>query len=103
MQNRFNSFAKNISFAKEWFCKISMFYKAKKNTFEYKKEKFGWSPEDFKEFNKSRAVTKENLIKKHGEEKGLEIFNNYCKMFIFIYLCFICNIEIIVNNVPRET
>ena len=52
---------------------------AKTNTFEYKKEKFGWSPEDFKEFNKSRAVTKENLIKKHGEEKGLEIFNNYCK------------------------
>ena len=52
---------------------------AKTNTFEYKKEKFGWSYDDFKEFNKSRAVTKENLIKKYGEQKGIEIFNDYCK------------------------
>jgi hypothetical protein len=47
------------------------------NTFEYKKEKYGWTKEQFDEYNQSRAVTLENLIKRHGKEKGLEIWNNY--------------------------
>lgn len=47
------------------------------NTYEYKKEKLGWTKEQFDEFNKSRAVTKENLILRHGEEKGIEMWNNY--------------------------
>jgi hypothetical protein len=47
------------------------------NTFEYKKEKYGWTEEDFDKYNQSRAVTKENLINRHGDEKGLEIWNNY--------------------------
>ena len=29
------------------------------NTFEYKMEKYGWSLEDFEEYNKSRAATLE--------------------------------------------
>ena len=48
------------------------------NTFEYKKEKYGWDEKKFKEYNRSRAVTIENLIKKHGEDKGVIIWNNYC-------------------------
>jgi hypothetical protein len=61
------------------------------NSFEYKKEKFNWSKEQFDDFNKSRSVTLINLIKKHGEEKGLEIWNNYierqrytCTSYYFI-------------------
>lgn len=47
------------------------------NTFEYKHEKYGWTKEQFDEYNKSRAVTLENMIKKYGEEEGLKKFNNY--------------------------
>lgn len=50
---------------------------AETNTFEYKQKKYGWTKEQFKEFNKSRAVTFENLIKRHGQEKGQEIWDNY--------------------------
>ncbi len=49
------------------------------NTFEYKNEKYGWDREKFDEFNKSRSVTIENLIKKHGEEEGLLIWDKYCE------------------------
>lgn len=48
------------------------------NTFEYKKEKYGWSKEKFDEYNKSRSVTIQNLIERHGEEKGLIIWKDYC-------------------------
>lgn len=47
------------------------------NTFEYKKEVYGWNKQDFENYNKSRAVTKENLINKYGEELGLKYFNDY--------------------------
>ena len=63
----------NGKLAWEQYCKKQ----AETNTFEYKKEKYGWSKEQFKEYNKSRSVTIENLIKKHGEERGLEIWNKY--------------------------
>lgn len=43
------------------------------NSKEYK----GMTDEEFDEYNKSRAVTPENLIKKHGEEEGLKIWNEY--------------------------
>lgn len=49
------------------------------NTFEYKKEKYGWSREDFDKFNQSRAITEENLINRHGDEEGKKIFSDYCK------------------------
>ncbi len=48
------------------------------NTFEYKKEKYGWTKEKFDEYNKSRSVTLENLINRHGDEKGLIIWKEYC-------------------------
>jgi very-short-patch-repair endonuclease len=47
------------------------------NTFEYKNKKYGMTREKFDEFNKKRAVTKENLIARHGSEKGLLIWKNY--------------------------
>ena len=49
------------------------------NTFEYKKEKYNWSKEEFKEYNQSRAITEQNLIKKHGIKKGKKKFDDYCK------------------------
>jgi len=48
------------------------------NKFEYKNEKYGWTREQFKEYNMSRSVTIENLTRRHGEEKGLEIWKDYC-------------------------
>ena len=48
------------------------------NEFEYKKEKHGWSADKFDSFNKSRAVTLENMIKKYGDEEGTKRWNNYC-------------------------
>lgn len=47
------------------------------NSLDYKKEKYGWSENDFKSFNKSRAITLKNMIKKYGETEGTKIFNNY--------------------------
>ena len=49
------------------------------NTFEYKQEKYGWSKEQFEEFNKSRAVTLELCIERHGEEAGRKMWNEYCE------------------------
>jgi hypothetical protein len=49
------------------------------NTFEYKKEKYGWNKSDFDKFNRSRAITEENLINRHGESEGKLIFDEYCK------------------------
>jgi hypothetical protein len=49
-----------------------------KNTFEYKKNKYGWTREKFDEYNKSRSVTLENLINRHGEDVGLQIWKGYC-------------------------
>lgn len=50
---------------------------ARTNSFEYKKEKYGWTEEDFQEYNKSRAVTLENCVKRHGEEAGVALWNEY--------------------------
>lgn len=49
------------------------------NTFSYKKEKYGWDEEKFKEYNKSRSVTLDNLINKYGEEDGIKKWDNYCE------------------------
>lgn len=48
------------------------------NSFEYKQKNHGWTKEQFDEFNKSRAVTLENLINKHGKEEGERIWKEYC-------------------------
>lgn len=47
------------------------------NSYEYKKKKYGMTKEDFDDFNKSRAVTLENLMNKHGIEKGTSMWNEY--------------------------
>ena len=52
---------------------------AETNTFEYKQEKYGWSKEQFEEFNKSRAVTLELCIERHGEEVGRKMWDEYCE------------------------
>lgn len=52
---------------------------AKSNTFEYKQEKYGWTKEQFDEYNSSRAVTLKNMIKRHGEEEGTKKFEEYCE------------------------
>ena len=48
-------------------------------TFEYKKDKYGWTEEDFSKYNKSRSVTLENMIKRHGEIDGKAKFDEYCE------------------------
>lgn len=50
---------------------------AQSNTLEYKIKKHGWSLEQFKDFNKSRAVTLQNCIKKYGENEGLQVWTSY--------------------------
>lgn len=87
---RWDSYCKNLALTEEKF--INMYgeeeglrrwddYRKKQsitNTFEYKQEKYGWTKEQFDEFNKSRAVTIENMVKKYGEEEGVKKFNDYC-------------------------
>ena len=52
---------------------------AETNTFEYKQEKYGWTKEQFNEFNKSRAVTLELCIERHREEEGRKLWDDYCE------------------------
>lgn len=49
------------------------------NTFDYKNKKYGMTKDEFIEYNKNRASTKKNFIKKYGEEDGLKKWNAYCK------------------------
>ncbi len=50
-----------------------------KNTLEYKKSKLGWNKEDFDKYNKSRAVTLENLTRKYGKVEGKSRWDSYIK------------------------
>lgn len=56
---------------------------ARSNTFEYKKEKYGWTKEQFDEYNLSRACTLENLINRHGEVQGAILWQEYCERQAF--------------------
>lgn len=47
------------------------------NSYEYKKQKYGWTEDQFNEYNKSRSVTIENMIKKYGEKIGTENYKKY--------------------------
>ena len=49
------------------------------NTFEYKNKKYGMTKEEFNNYNRSRAVTLENMIKKYGTDEGTKKFNSYCE------------------------
>lgn len=49
------------------------------NSFEYKKEKYGWSKEQFDYYNQSRSQTLEKMIKRYGESEGIAKWQNYCE------------------------
>ena len=53
------------------------------NTFEYKQIKYGISKFQFDEYNKSRAITIDNLIKKHGNDEGTRKYISYCERQAF--------------------
>ena len=52
---------------------------AETNTFEYKQKKYNITKEEFNRYNQSRAITKENMISRYGEEVGLLKWNTYCE------------------------
>lgn len=47
------------------------------NSFDYKREKYGMSKEDFDEYNKSRAITIKTLVTKYGYDEGTIKYNEY--------------------------
>ena len=47
------------------------------NTFEYKQERYGWTREQFDKYNAERAVTRENMIRRYGEEEGERRWKSY--------------------------
>lgn len=47
------------------------------NSYEYFKTTRNWTIEEFNDYNASRAVTLENMIKKHGELEGEIKYNAY--------------------------
>lgn len=47
------------------------------NTLTYKREKYGWTDEEFDEYNKKRSVTLENQIALYGVEQGTIRYNEY--------------------------
>lgn len=49
-----------------------------KNKFEFKQKKYGWDSEQFDKFNKSRAITLDNMIKKYGDA-GVKKYDEYCR------------------------
>lgn len=48
------------------------------NSFEYKHKKYGWTKEQYDEYNKSRSVTLEHLIERHGKDVGIKMWKDYC-------------------------
>jgi len=67
-------------------------------TFEYKQQKYGWSKEQFNEYNKSRAVTKENMIKRHGIIDGIKKWDNYCKIQSYVG----CKLEYFIEKYGKK-
>lgn len=52
---------------------------AHSNSFEYKNQKHGMTREQYDNYNRSRASTKNNFIKRHGELEGNKKWNEYCE------------------------
>ena len=67
------------------------------NTFEYKQEKYGWTKEQFDEFNKNRAVTLELCIERHGEKEGKKLWEEYCER-----QCYTTSLEYMINEYGEE-
>lgn len=49
------------------------------NSYEYKKEKYGWSKDQFDQYNSSRAQTLEKMISRYGETEGAQRWQTYCE------------------------
>ncbi len=47
------------------------------NSLEYKTKKHGWTEQQFNEFNKSRAMTKQLCIQRYGMDAGVAMWNSY--------------------------
>lgn len=47
------------------------------NSFEHKRKMYGWTEEDFNNYNRSRSVTLENLIERYGNRLGKEKWEGY--------------------------
>jgi hypothetical protein len=57
-------------------------YRAKQadsNSFEYKHKKYGWTIDQFNDYNSSRSQTLEKMIKRHGENLGTKKWLAYCE------------------------
>ena len=52
---------------------------AESNGFEYKSKKYGWTKEQFDEYNSNRAITLDKCVERYGESDGLEKWNVYCQ------------------------
>lgn len=76
LESYINKFGKEEG-EKRWkhYCDLQ----AETNTFEYKNKKYGMTKEEFKEYNKSRACTLNNFIRRYGKEEGERRWDEYCK------------------------
>ena len=50
---------------------------AEKNTFEYKRDKYGWTRDQFDAYNNKRATTLANMIERYGEIDGRTKWDMY--------------------------
>lgn len=53
------------------------------NSFEYKQQKYGWSKDQFDEYNSSRSQTLEKMITRYGEINGAIKWEQYCERQAF--------------------
>jgi hypothetical protein len=51
---------------------------AHSNSFEYKNKKYGWTIEQYNDYNKNRACTESNFIKRWGNDIGKQKWEDYC-------------------------
>lgn len=50
---------------------------ADKNSFVYKQTKHGWTKQQYDDYNKSRAQSKDNMIKRYGKAEGTKRWKEY--------------------------
>lgn len=49
------------------------------NSFEYKNKYRGWTREQYDEYNKNRAPSLENMLKRYGKRNGKKKWEEFCK------------------------
>lgn len=59
-------------------------FQSHKNTFEYKQKKYGWTREQFDEYNSKRFNTRKNFIRRHGDIEGIKKWDEYCKLQSYV-------------------